>query len=175
LVVNNSSGFGRLLNLLKCEVNKQNRLGSTALMLASWQGQDKVVALLLDSGADVQQVDDLEDRAFHLAPSGNERTAKLLVNAGADVNRLDGFGIPPLCLAVEQRFEEVDALLLDLKADVNAQDLNFQNTALHLAFKDGNDKLIKLLIDAGADVTKQNAVGQIALDMRLREPPDLQS
>jgi ankyrin repeat protein len=78
-------------------------------------------------------------------------------------------------LAVEQRFEEAAALLLDLKADVNAQDLNFQNTALHLAFKDGNDKVIKLLIDAGADVTRQNAVGQTSLDMRPRESPDLQS
>lgn len=35
---------------------------------------------------------------------------------------------------------------------VNAQDLTFQNTALHLACKDGNDKLIKLLLNAGADI-----------------------
>lgn len=108
------------------DVNKQNSFGSTALMLAAWQGQDKVVELLLGSGADVQLVDNLEDTAFHhaLMSSGNERTAKLLVNGGADVNRRDRFGRSPLCLAVELGYEGVVDLLLDLKADGECSRLN---------------------------------------------------
>ena len=162
-----SDDFRRLLNALKIDVNKQNSFGSTALMLAAWQGQDRVVKLLLDYGADVQLVDNLEETAIHLAltSSGNERTAKLLVNGGADVNRRDRFGRSPLCLAVELGYEGVLDLLLDLKAGVNAQDLTFQNTALHLACKDGNDKLIKLLLNAGADITKQNRYGETAFDI----------
>jgi ankyrin repeat protein len=75
-------------------------------MLASWQGQDKVVELLLDSGADVQQVDDLEDTAFHLAlaPLGNERTAKLLVECRGRCKQARRVWNPPALLGSRTTF-----------------------------------------------------------------------
>ena len=54
--------------------------------------------------------------------------------------------------------------LIELGADVNARDYNAM-TPLHNAAATGNNELIQLLVEHGADVTVKNRVGQTVVDM----------
>ena len=54
--------------------------------------------------------------------------------------------------------------LIELGADVNARDYNAM-TPLHNAAATGNNELILLLVEHGADVTVKNRVGQTVVDM----------
>lgn len=174
LLIASDKDFRRLLDLLKTDVNKQDSMGRTPLMLAALESEDKVVEILLQSGADVGLVDLHEDTALHRAVGSleDERTARLLgtgkMASLQTVTRHDRYG-RPVHFGVRNRFEEVVALLLDLKA---VRDKNTgQDIALHFATYHGNDKVIKLLLDAGADVTKRNVEGQTVLDIIQEKSP----
>ena len=54
--------------------------------------------------------------------------------------------------------------LIELGADVNARDYNAM-TPLHNAAATGNNELILLLVNHGADVTVKNRIGQTVVDM----------
>lgn len=49
------------------------------------------------------------------------------------------------------------------KIDINAQDINSGDTALHLACQNGHKDIVKILIDNGADTTIQDARGKTVL------------
>lgn len=59
--------------------------------------------------------------------------------------------------AVECSHEECVNLLLDYKAEVDIKDSD-NNTALHIAVKEGNTNIVNLLLKAGAEVNVKNKV-----------------
>ncbi len=130
---------------------------TSPLHLAAEMGHERLVRLLLDSGASV----DLKDRVGHtpairamqqnhrnvvaiLAEAGAEinlhlaaylgdvATAQRLIETGSNVNVRDDLGYIPLHYAAQQGQAEVTGLLIDNGADVDAED-NDGNTPLHLA------------------------------------------
>ncbi len=98
--------------------------------------------------------------------NNNFKIFKLLVEAGADINQQvlsHGFKMSPLnylCLTGRQKFAE---LLISLKVDINSSDLA-NDTPLHNACrKSFKPKMLKLLIENGADYTKKNEDGMTPL------------
>jgi hypothetical protein len=84
-----------------------------------------------------------------------------LVSNGADVNAQDVFGMTPLLVATRNFFIRGVELLLENGADVNlvsGKDHGYRS-ALHFAVGDGNEHLVKLLVDGGADLELQKHNG----------------
>ena len=192
------------------DVNKPDNQGWTPLQSAARQRHDKMIALLIDLGADVNAGDptplvaavmrdhvpsvkvliehgaDMEKpgqedfRPLPLAIAEDKyESAKTLMEAGADVNSLSGAdALTPLMIAAGQTSPAEGAMfvpgstrptdiaqgLLARGANVNAQSTNGV-TPLMIAATHNNPPMIGILIDAGADVTLKNKLGQTAADV----------
>ena len=114
--------------------------------------------------------------ALHLAAfAEQEEAARVVIEHGADVNAVSTGPIarvPPLGTAVFVPSAPLARLLLDAGADVNLPgDGGF--TALHGAAQTGDQELVRLLLERGADTTFATAQGKRAFDLatddRVRE------
>ena len=161
----------RMVDLLlanKADVNLKNHDGCTPLHLAD---NVRIAQRLIEEGASVKAKDNNGETPLHKM-IGREDVARLLIDSGADVNAKDKDGIAVLNYAVMTDLME---LLINRGAeptvhslaymnkleslenaieegiDVNARD-KFGQTALHLAALAGREKVIKFLIESGADI-----------------------
>lgn len=122
---------------------------------------------LLDKGCDPNITNYYGVTCMELSMDNNNfKIFKLLVEAGADINQnvvSRGSGLSPLnylCLTGKQKFAE---LLISLKVDINSSDAD-NDTPLHNACrKSFKPKMLKLLIENGADYTKKNENGMTPL------------
>lgn len=108
-----------------------------ALHRAAYYGQLETVQLLLDQGADINQL------------------GRSMYEYGA-----------PLHLAVRQGHGDVVRLLIERGADVEVVDHN-DLTPLHNAAWNGNLDLIKVLLEAGADIRATTYDGHTVLSCAL--------
>lgn len=131
-----------------------------------------IAKLLLDHGADVNDLSDLGETPFHVAArNGRLDVAKLLLDHGAHINAhgyeiIDTFDVraTPLRYALEALGNHflMAKLLLDRGADHNLADSE-EGTALHVAARLGCEKSTKLLLDHGAPLDVQDDTGWTAL------------
>lgn len=124
------------------------------MLTAAMEGQNDTVQKLLGLGADINAVDGAGMTALHAAIiKGRFDTAKILLAAGANPNTVDkpGYGSfrgeTPLCTASRMKSADLVAALLTAKADVDAP-----CGAVVEAARAGSPEVVKLLINAGADV-----------------------
>jgi ankyrin repeat protein len=130
----------------------------TPLSAAADGGQFTISKLLLDHGAQVDQVDGQEQTAlFVAADTGRLKIVELLLEKGAS----PGFryqGQSPLHVASAKGYRDIAAVLVKRGANVNLG----PTTPLHLAAAGGHYATMKLLLDHGANVN--------AIDARQRTP-----
>ncbi|KAI9776819.1 MAG: hypothetical protein M1839_009370 [Geoglossum umbratile] len=135
----------------------RTRSRSTALRLATQYGQEQIVNMLLDGGADLTtcQQDGLLPLQWAIV-IGQQEIAKILILRGANPNGKSQAGQTPLQLAIRGGWAATVDMLLQSGADVRASDC-CQWTSLHIAIRWGvcTQILIKLL-DYGADVNAKN-------------------
>ncbi len=192
------------------DVNKADSQGWTPLQSAARQRHDKMIALLIELGADVNAGDPtplvaavmrdhvpsvkvLLDHGADIDKPGQDgfkplplaiaedkyESAKTLMEAGAKVNEPSGDdGLTPLMIAAGQTSPAEGAMflpgstrptdiaqgLIERGADVNAQSKSGV-TALMIAAAHNSPPMIGLLIDAGADPSLKNSLGQTAADV----------
>lgn len=136
------------------------------LQYACWQGSTKVVRMLVEYGADVDYnaMDEGGPLTF-AAASGNTSLLSCLLDLGALVDtRSPRGGETALHKAVFRNRHETVELLISHGADVNATTQSGGHTAmfeggaklrgegpLHLAAAYADAKMIRILLDAGAD------------------------
>ena len=132
------------------DVNARNKHTSfTVLRYAVRTGNADIIKLLIDAGAKVNIANDHKPNPLNGAvASGNADIVKLLLDAGADPN------------AVEYAFLSKKAYAF-LKNYVLDGPLDGLITPLSLAIRDDNSDIVKLLLDAGADI---NAVTKVSVD-----------
>ncbi|KAK3890219.1 hypothetical protein Pcinc_005754 [Petrolisthes cinctipes] len=126
----------------------------TPLQEAAAGSQEKVVAALLEAGAQVEAVssDDEGMRALHLACcTGGDRIVQQLLQAGADIHARDGTGWTALHVACKQGQAEVVQVLVAAGADIEAIALGGWQ-AIHRAALWGHSQVIHALLDGGADI-----------------------
>ena len=146
----------------------EQNLSESEMNLAVWAGDEGIVRLLLDRGANVNKVDLREDPPLSLAVrAGHERMVRLLLDRGADVNGSGLWAGPPLSLAVRAGHEGIVRLLLDRGADVNREDL-WGNLPLSLAIEAGHEGIVRLLLDYGADVNGVYLWKDLPLSLAVR-------
>lgn len=131
-------------------------------LLTAVQCGDKALALvgmLLERGANLEDRDNINRTALHLAAANKGiRTVGLLLERGADANAQDDQQRTPLHVAVEHKCAAIEPLL-ENGVDIDAQD-SFGRTALFLAAQQGSRLVVRQLLKKGADATIPDNCGK---------------
>ncbi|CUS10698.1 unnamed protein product [Tuber aestivum] len=136
-------------------VDAQGGCYGNALQAATIRGNESVLQLLLERGADVNAQGGEYGNALQAAASeGKESVVQFLLGHGAEVNAPGGILGNALQAAARSGQESVVQLLLDRGAEVNAQGGHYGN-ALQAAAQSEKESVVQLLLEHGADVNAQ--------------------
>jgi ankyrin repeat domain-containing protein 50 len=150
-----AKGHTNVIHLLLengANINQERNDHQNVLLVASANGQEATVQMLIEAGACVSNVDADGMTPIQVASEeGHKGIVEMLIKAGADVNL--GYGSALYCASAFGH-EDVVQTLLRAGAEVNLEEK--VGTALHAAshWYYRREKVIELLIDAGADVNK---------------------
>ena len=168
------------------DVNKRhNSGGGTALSEAAINGSLAVVKLLIDASSDVMVSDDENITCLHAAAEGGHvQVSELLLKLGVPIDAIAVSGTTPLMHAAYNNKSDVVRLLLDKKANVNivtnatekyieknrlevqagigsaeqpAELYEHHVSALMMACKQGFLPIVKMLVEAGAQINQADA------------------
>jgi ankyrin repeat protein len=150
---------GLLLRLLKnwaVDASIRDKCGRTLLSQAAERGNEAIIALLLEKGANVDTTDqDGQMPLYWASGNGHVKVVELLLKKGADVNTANQDRRTPLSGASENGHVKVVELLLKKGADVNTAH-GYGQTPLYWASANGHVKVVELLLEKGADVNTAN-------------------
>lgn len=141
------------------QLNKQ-------LLEASEKGDSRVVMALLDSGADVNVMNEYGAHAIHVAAQGqHDEVIKILMSKNVDYNATTEDGLTALHFAARQGYLETVNTLIDNGADVNVLGLRYGRTALHYAAEQGRQEVVEVLLKAGAVKTLKDVTGSTPFEL----------
>lgn len=157
----------RLISL-KADINSKDCNGETPLHKAAFANRDyshqTVIYLLLKNCADVNAQNEQGETPLHKSISkSNPQVVELLLNFHAYVDAKDNYGRTALYLAAYENNFEIVQLLANSGANVNVHVTDSPVTPLHLASTAMNEKMIKCLLDHGADIHARDLQGRISL------------
>jgi ankyrin repeat protein len=140
------------------DINHTNERGDTSIFLAAQSSCAELVQLLIDRGADLHRATTVGWTPIHFSYDHAETTRVLMENH-ADANRI-AKGNTPLHLAASNNQVEVVKVLLSFKPDLEIQytgdgyDTGY--TALSIAALNGYADVVRLLLEAGANVNHKS-------------------
>ncbi|KAL3858016.1 hypothetical protein ACJMK2_012632 [Sinanodonta woodiana] len=181
----------RNLLLAGVDVNAKTSNGQTALHLAAIKDCSTICTVLLENGIDFDAVDDNQNNALHLVvQSGNVNCVRvLLVESRINAEAVNARGQNPLHILGQYGKENAAAIFELFRECMPAYPIDKPdaegNTALLLAYVNGNGNLCRALVRAGACLGISNKQGlsifnapvatkQLLfklLDMLSKEPP----
>jgi ankyrin repeat protein len=174
------TSISKLLLEKGVDIHAKSSDGYTALFMAISAGHVAIVKLLFENGEATDAKSGSGDLPLSFAIGvGRTAVVELLLNYGAGVNTT-GKGLSrelPLYDAVANGNVDVVKLLLEKGANPNAVSPNNGNlTALHLAayHVEGrkSEEIIKLLIQANANIEAQGALGDTPLSLATGSTSD---
>jgi ankyrin repeat protein len=150
-------GIVKLLIAKGADVNAPK--GWPPLICASESGNNEVVKLLLQNGANINAKNVRGMSALSRAIyDGNFDTVKILLANGADIESKDDLGDTPLIIATSRNLELLRNLL-DMGANANSTNSHFE-TALMRAYSVDE---VRALLDHGAELDKKDKRGMTSL------------
>ena len=147
------------------DVNAQNQMNQTALLLACEKGDTDIITILLNAGADPNIADMHGNTCLHHAVNRycSKDLLQALINQNADVNATNQTNQTALLLACEQGNRDVMNTLLGAGADFSIADMDGNTCFEHIAFNDCHHEMLQAIIDQGADVNVTNQHNQTLL------------
>ena len=134
----------------------------TALMVASMNGNCEVVTKLLEYHANPNLVDMHGVSALYEATrNNNEDVASILLQNDGKLSMNESLAASKLCQTVFDGDTTMLKRLLKANIQVNASDYD-KRTACHIAASEGNAAALKLLVEAGADISLVDRWGNTA-------------
>lgn len=110
----NSQSIWNLLIDAGANVNVQNSLGVTMLIIAAIKGDNEIIRKLIKNGADINLQDIYGYTPLMYAISSNKsEAAEILINSGADIHLMDARGYKAFEIAVILHNELIIQSLLD--------------------------------------------------------------
>ncbi len=156
----------KVQQLLKqgANVDSQDLRGRTALLAAVEENHIEVARLLIEAGADVNVQDRILDSPLLLAgASGTLEILQMILKAGPDFSLYNRYGGTALIPACERGHVEVVKTLLATEVDVDhVNHLGWTALLEAILLSDGgprHQEVVRLLVDAGADVTIADSDG----------------
>ncbi|GHM58477.1 MAG: hypothetical protein sL5_06330 [Candidatus Mesenet longicola] len=126
--------------------------GDTPLHVAAQNGYERVVALLLQHGANVNATSKDGDTPLHLAvDKGHKHIIQLLLKEKPNINSTDKDGSTPLFIAAGKGLYDIVNLLLVNGANVDDSNKNGY-TPLHIAAQNGYKDVAQLLLKKKANI-----------------------
>jgi ankyrin repeat protein len=133
------------------------------LSLAGRRGNESMVKLLLESGADPTVQDDNGKTPLHEAADwGSKESVQMLIDFGGSVSVRDKDGYTPLHAAAKGGHSEIIEILSLNGADGAARDI-YGRYPLHLATMEGNIEAVQTLLNLGADPCAKDDRGKTAV------------
>jgi len=126
-------------------IQSQDAKGYTPLIIAAYNNQPDVVALLLKLGADIDAADSAGNTALMGASfRGYQAVVQQLLDAGADVNRLNKQDAPALTFAATFGQLAIAELLLQRGARTDLRDSRGKSPLDHAVLQE-NEAMIALM------------------------------
>lgn len=150
-----NEGIVKLLLENGAKVDTENTDGDIPLHGAVTNGDYGITKMLINYSSDVNKLCRLVDdnRPIHMAIKAKSyKITKLLIKKGADVNIENEQGKTPVYIATEMSYIEILGLLIEKGACVNTPDCVELQSPLHVAASLNNERMVRMLIDAGASV-----------------------
>ena len=142
-------------------------IDGTALIAATASKDLKMVKLLLNNGADVNETNYLGSALNAAIYVANYDIAKTLIEHGADVNLAADDGTTPIVIAAKTGQAEMIELLAQNDANVNYEYPKTRITPLIFAAFNGHLAAVEQLIKADANVNYKDPTGMTVLDWGL--------
>jgi ankyrin repeat protein len=151
-------------------VNQRDVTGNTALHYAAFAGNNLLVQLLFQNGANVSANKTGRTALHFAAKSGKESTkiVQLLLDQGAEIDAPDDFGRTALHETVRNGKLQILGTLLDRGASLERTDFG-GITALHIAVENKDVSTVRLLLDRGANPEAADLWGRRALYKAARK------
>src|SRR3989304_592033 len=147
-------------NLLAYEMKRNaHQPIETALQQLAGEGNNLLINILLDHGADIEARDNNDFTSLHYAASnGHLATVAFLLERGAAIEAQGNQGHTPLHIAVLNGQQATVAFVLDRGANIEAQD-NQGATPLHLAALNEQQATVAFLLNRGATIEARDNIG----------------
>lgn len=146
-------------------INSRDERGRTAVMAATHSNQVATVGALIAAGADIHIQDNRLDNPFlYAGAEGLLEILKLTIDAGANTKLTNRFGGTALIPAAERgHIDVIKELLTRTDVEVNhVNNLGWTALLEAIILSDGGPRhveVVRLLIDAGADVNLADGQG----------------
>jgi len=135
--------------------------GNTALIYAIKEGHPSIVKLLIDHGAEINEIYDNGNSPMKSAIQCESLPIiELLINNGANIHLKDSYDDTPLVYAIrltKDKTEDIVRLLIHHHAKLNEEDV-YNKTPLIYAIDTNSLPVIKLLVEHGANINHENIV-----------------
>ena len=143
-----------ILLMQGADVNAKNSNGQTALMLASFNGYDQTVKILLDKGAYPNIIVDHQGNTalMYASRNGHIEIVNTLLTKGAYIDAKNLVGQTALMIAVNKMNSDVVETLIAAGGDINGADEDRIREVFTRAIFRGKIPVVKALIVSGFDV-----------------------
>jgi ankyrin repeat protein len=159
----NAAGVRTLLQK-HVDVNASEGDGATALHWAVYRDDTAMVDLLIRAGAKVNATNDLRITPLYLASAnGNVTIVERLLKAGANPEAASEAGVTPLMEASRTGSIGAVQTLLAHEANVNAKEIDRQQTALMWAVAQKHPEVVQALLEHGADIRARSKVRDVTV------------
>ena len=146
------------------DVEIKDDRGETVLMIAAQEGYTDGLQILLNAGAEVNNVSNKNGHTalMQAAQCGETGCLRILLRSGADINLRCNLSLTALMYAAMEGNAGCVELLLNQGADVNARSISDINV-LMFAAEAGHSNCIHLLLSRGSEINAKDECGRTAL------------